>query len=94
MDMQDFRKRIDEIDKGLVDLFQQRMDVSAEIAQYKREHNLPVYDPARERQKLHDLAGSVKEDHEAYVKALYSLIFELSRAEQEQILKSPSEPVQ
>ena len=86
MDLQELRQKIDEIDDSLVDLFQRRMDVSAEIAQYKQEHNLPVYDPARERQKLHNLSGRVKEGREAYVTALYSLLFELSRAEQERIL--------
>ena len=84
MDLQELRGRIDEIDNNLVDLFQQRMDVSAEIARYKQRHNLPVHDPARERQKLHDLCGKTEEG--SYITALYSLIFELSRAEQERIL--------
>ncbi|MCL2066549.1 MAG: chorismate mutase [Treponema sp.] len=91
MHLQDLRKKIDEIDEGLVDLFQQRMDVSAEIARHKQENNLPVYDPARERQKLHDLSGKVKEGRQAHITALYSLLFDLSRAEQERILSPASE---
>ena len=90
MDLQELRQKIDEIDDGLVDLFQRRMDVSAEIARHKQENKLPVYDPARERQKLHDLSGKVKEGREAYVTALYSLLFELSRADQERILNPAS----
>ena len=70
MDLQELRQKIDEIDNNLVDLFQKRMDVSAKIALHKEEHNLPVYDPAREREKLHDLSGKVKEGREAYVTAL------------------------
>ena len=91
MDLQELRQKIDEIDDGLVDLFQKRMDVSAEIARHKQEQNLPVHDPARERQKLYDLSGKVKEGRESYVTALYSLLFELSRTEQERILKPASE---
>ena len=85
MNLQDFRQQIDEIDRGLVDLFMQRMDLSAEIAHYKKKHNLPIHDPAREQQKLHELSGTIREDRRAYVAAFYSLLFELSRAEQERI---------
>ena len=92
MDMQELRQRIDEIDNGLVDLFQRRMDVSAEIALYKQENNIPIHDPARERQKLYELSDKVKEDRQAYVTALYSLLFELSRADQERIL-NPASPL-
>ena len=88
MDLQELRGRIDEIDNNLVDLFQRRMDISVEIARYKQQNNLPVYDPVRERQKLHELSGKAKEGREAYIAALYSLIFELSRAEQERIFDS------
>ena len=92
MDLSDYRKKIDEIDKGLVDLFLQRMDLSAEIALYKYKNNLPIYDPAREQQKLNELSSSVKEGCQAYISSLYSLLFELSRAEQERILNSLSAP--
>ena len=87
-DLLKLRKRIDEIDENLVALFAQRMDVSAEIARYKQQHNLPVYDPDREKQKLQDLSGKVTKDREPYITTLYSFIFELSRFEQERILNS------
>ncbi|MCL2813699.1 MAG: chorismate mutase [Oscillospiraceae bacterium] len=86
MDLQELRKKIDEIDDGLINLFQQRMDISAEIAKYKRQHNMPVYDPAREREILDKLSRKAKEGRESSITALYSLLFELSRAEQEKIL--------
>jgi len=86
MDLQELRKQIDEIDDGLVRLFQQRMDVSAEIARYKKENNLPVHDPAREREKLYDLSFKTNPGRESYITALYYLLFELSRADQERIL--------
>ena len=94
MGLDDLRQKIDAIDRDLVDLFQRRMDLSAEIARYKQEHNLPIHDPAREEQKLRDLSALDIKGREASLCALYCLIFELSRAEQEQILKLPSEQVQ
>ncbi|MCL2473799.1 MAG: chorismate mutase [Alphaproteobacteria bacterium] len=85
MNLQQLRLKIDEIDAELIRLFQQRMDVSAEIARYKKQHNLPIYDPARERQKLDEVSGKVKEGHKAHISALFSLLFEISRREQESI---------
>ena len=93
MDLKDLRKKIDKIDDDMVRLFRQRMDVSAEIAQYKREHNLPIYDSSREREKLYDLTGKVEEDRTAYVTALYSLLFEFSHADQERLIHPQSDLV-
>ena len=89
MNLQELRKTIDEIDDAIVYLFEKRMDISAEVAIYKIENNLPVFDSAREKQKLLDISAKVKEGRESYITALYSLIFELSRAEQERIISSP-----
>jgi len=91
MDLQELRKKIDEIDDGLVRLFQERMDLSAEIARYKKENNLPVHDPAREREKLYDLSFKTNPGRESYITALYYLLFELSRADQERILNQTCE---
>ena len=93
MDLQSLRIKIDEIDDAIVDLFQKRMDISAEVALYKIKNNLPVFDPAREQQKLQEISGKVKEGREDYITALYSLIFKLSRAEQERIMNSSQETV-
>ena len=90
MDLHGLRRQIDGIDDELIRLFQQRMDISAKIAQYKRQHNILVYDPERERQKLDELTRKVENDRAPYVAALFSLLFELSRAEQEKILSPES----
>ena len=52
MELSDYRARIDQIDRQLVELFAQRMNTAAGIAAYKKEHGLPVLDPVREREKL------------------------------------------
>ena len=56
MSLDILRNEIDKIDDQLVSLFTQRMDVAAKIADYKKEHNLPILVPAREREKLKDVA--------------------------------------
>ena len=42
MEIQEIRKRIDEADEQLVQAFAKRMRAAADIADYKREHGLPV----------------------------------------------------
>ena len=52
MEIQEIRKRIDEADEQLVQAFSRRMRAAADIADYKCEHGLPVWDPAREREVM------------------------------------------
>ena len=56
MDLSQLRSEIDNIDDELVKLFGQRMDIAAKIADYKKENKLPILVPAREREKLADVA--------------------------------------
>ena len=49
MDIADWRKRIDELDQKLVRLLNQRAECAVQIGRLKRNTNLPVYEPARER---------------------------------------------
>ena len=86
MDLNGYRRRIDEIDDEIVRLFAERMETAAGIAAYKREHGLPVLDPAREREKLLDVRRKSPEGLGEYAEALYSLIMELSRSYQHSLL--------
>ncbi len=83
MDLNVYRKEIDQIDDEIVRLFQQRMDVAAKIAAYKKENGLPILQPARERAKLAEVSQKSREDMQSYMRVLYSLLFELSRTYQE-----------
>ena len=79
MELKDLRNQIDCIDDELVRLFVQRMAVSAQVADYKKEHNMPIRIPAREREILHEISQKAGTDMSDYARVLYSLIFELSR---------------
>ena len=91
MDLTQLRLEIDKIDDQLVSLFCQRMNVSTQIAEYKKEKGLPVYIPSRERKKLADVAQKADTDMANYVRVLYSMIFELSRSHQSKCNISHSE---
>ena len=78
MDLTDLRKEIDSVDAQLVDLFCQRMSLSQQVADYKKENHLPIYVPSREKEKLKEIASQAG-DNAPYARVLYSTIFELSR---------------
>ncbi|MGA8436744.1 MAG: chorismate mutase [Candidatus Sulfotelmatobacter sp.] len=49
MDIADWRKKIDEVDRRLVELLSERARAAVEIGRLKRNTSLPIYEPERER---------------------------------------------
>ena len=47
-ELENLREKIDTIDKGMIALFEKRMDIVADIAAYKIKNNLPVLNQNRE----------------------------------------------
>ena len=91
MDINELRNEIDHVDEKLVALFVERMNLSAKIADYKKDHHLPIYVPSREREKLQTVAELAGENMSNYTRVLYSMLFELSRSYQNRrnILSTP-----
>lgn len=56
-DLEDLRRRLDEIDDRLQDLLIERADVVAMVAASKREGDQPAFQPAREAQIIRRLVG-------------------------------------
>ena len=52
MTIEDWRRKIDEIDRKLVELLNQRSKCAIEIGKIKKAGDLEVYDPDREREIL------------------------------------------
>src|SRR5436305_478844 len=51
------RERIDAVDKGLIDLLNERARLVVEVGQVKRDAGLPIYAPHREAQVLGKVLG-------------------------------------
>jgi chorismate mutase len=49
MDISDWRKQIDELDRKLVELISQRAKAAHEIGKLKKTARMPIYEPDRER---------------------------------------------
>ena len=82
MDLSEIRQEIDGIDQELVRLFCQRMNLSAQVADYKKANNLPIFVPSRERAILQKVAEMAGPEMANYTRVLYSMLFELSRSYQ------------
>ena len=91
MDITELRGKIDGIDNQLVELFGKRMEIAAQIAKYKRENNLPILAPGREREKLADVAQQAGPEMANYTRVLYSMLFELSRSYQSKLGDTPTD---
>lgn len=82
MDLTELRHEIDGIDDQLVALFCRRMELCAQVADYKKANNLPILMPAREREKLKNVADQAGPEMASYTRTLYAMLFELSRSYQ------------
>lgn len=49
MDIEDWRKQIDDLDRKLVALLSERARAAVEIGKLKRNTSMPIYEPDRER---------------------------------------------
>jgi|SRR5579862_6856430 len=52
MTIDDWRRRIDEVDRKLVELLNERSECALEIGRLKHEAGLPLYQPEREHEVL------------------------------------------
>lgn len=85
-DLQDLRAQIDSIDRQLVELFCQRMDVTRRVGLYKQAHHLPVLDQERERQVLRNKGELAGAELRPAVTTLFQTIMALSRRQQRDML--------
>ena len=58
MNLHDWRSRIDEIDRKLVELLNERSRCALEIGKLKQAENLPLYQPEREEEVLQNAEQS------------------------------------
>lgn len=82
MNINDLREEINSVDTEIVELIKKRMNICAEIAQFKTENNIPVYDAARERELLARVADQSGTELDSYMRILYSTILDISRSYQ------------
>ena len=78
--LSDWRRRIDDIDRKLVELLNERSQCAIEIGKLKQAEHLPLYQPDREREVLENAervnAGPLSD---AAIRRLFERIIDESR---------------
>ena len=81
-ELEQLRGQIDQIDDKIIALFKERMQVSDEIAMFKKEHDMPTLAPGRERALLARVAEEAGEEFADYPESLFRTIMAASRSYQ------------
>ena len=66
MKINDYRDRIDAIDKQMLELMKKRIDVSHDIARFKRENSMPIVCEQREEEIIQNRLMNIKEERRLY----------------------------
>ncbi len=82
LDLNEIRGEINKIDDEISALFQKRMILANDVAEYKRQNDMAVYDRRRERDIINRISSQVNDDLSSYAKVLYATLFQLSRSYQ------------
>ncbi|MDE7223388.1 MAG: prephenate dehydratase [Acetatifactor sp.] len=87
MDLLELRDQIDAIDRQIVSLYEQRMEICSQVAQYKIETGKKVFDRQREMEKLAKVKSLTHNEFNSHgVEELFEQIMSMSRKLQYQLL--------
>lgn len=87
MDLSALREEIDRIDSSIVELYEQRMDVCKQVAEYKIANGKKVFDKQREVEKLNRVKALTHTDFNKHgIEELFEQIMSMSRKLQYQLL--------
>lgn len=79
MDLKELRNQIDDIDSEILKLFSKRMEVCRGVAEYKKEHDLPVMQGGREKQVLERVRANAPENLRDGAAMLFQNIMDISK---------------
>jgi chorismate mutase len=89
MNLQDWRRRIDEIDRKLVELLNERSRGALEIGKLKQAANLPLYQPEREKEVLENAEQSNPGPlSDSAIRRLFERIIDEARSAERAAMKS------
>ena len=87
MELTELRANIDRIDRELIALLEERMDVAAGVAEFKKDTGKPVLDAARELEKLQTVNCLCRPETADLITGLFAEIMAASRAYQTRLME-------
>jgi chorismate mutase len=89
MNLSDLRRRIDDIDRKLVELLNERSRCALEIGKIKQAENLPLYQPEREKEVLQNAEDANPGPlSDAAIRRLFERIIDEARAAERDAMHS------
>ena len=94
MELIDLRNNIDEIDSSILKLFEKRMAVCRQVAQYKKENNLPIFQGGRENEVIERIKSKTSDENlKNGTATLFTTIMDISKhLQQQEMLKEAAQP--
>lgn len=87
MDLLDLRNKLDKLDAQIVELYEDRMELCRQVAEYKISTGKKVFDKQREAEKLATVKSLTHNDFNAHgIQELFEQIMSMSRKLQYQLL--------
>ena len=87
MTIEDWRSKIDELDRKLVALLNERSQCAVEVGKIKRESHAPLYQPEREREILNNVArANAGPLPEQAIRRLFERILDEARAVERSVM--------
>ena len=94
LDLEEIRSRIDYIDRKLVELIEERLEIVREVALYKKENNMKIFDRKREEEVVYKNLSNVKnEELKHYIEIILKDIMDSSKEYQKFKIGSPKKYV-
>ena len=88
-ELAELREQLDQIDDRIAELYEKRMEICAQVGEYKIKSGKKVFDRQREKEKLADVASKVKgEFNRKGIREVYQQLMSMSRKLQYQQLVS------
>ncbi len=85
--LEESRNKINKIDEQMASLFEERMQTVEEIAAVKMEHDMPIYDAAREQEIIDSKSKLISNDaYRPYYKEFIQDIMNISKEYQQHIM--------
>lgn len=86
--LEEARAKIEEIDRDMAKLFEARMQAVVQVAEYKRENNIPIFDPVREKALIEKNIQYIQtDDLKRYYTEYFETQLKVSKDYQKTILK-------
>ena len=94
LDLEEIRSKIDQIDRKLIELIEERLEIVREVALYKKENNMKIFDRKREEEVVDKNLSNVKnEELKHYIEIILKDIMDSSKEYQKFKIGSSKEYV-